>query len=93
MSSPRKSSSQEKRQWRTKDLQNQDNDKSKEVKSKTKIQEEDSLQGSQRWSIPKKNLKDAHDKHNLDKYPHFAQYTKTFGNEPKRGVWVSNIGS
>lgn len=76
----------------TKYQQDQDNDKSKEVKNKTKIQEEDLLQGCQRWSIPKKNLKDAHDKHNLKKYPHFAQCTKTIRDEPKMGVWGSKKG-
>lgn len=31
----------------------------------------------------KKSLRDAHDKHNLRKYPHFAQCTKIIEVKPK----------
>lgn len=66
-----------------KDLQDQDNDKLKEVNNKTKTLEEDSLQGCQSWRLTNKSLRDAHDKYNLEKYPHFAHCTKTIEVKPK----------
>lgn len=39
-----------------------------------------------------KNLKDAHNKHNLRKFSHYAQCTKTLGDEPKMGMWGSKKG-
>lgn len=39
-----------------------------------------------------KNSSEAHDKHNLRKYSHYVQCTKTLVNESKRGVWGNKMG-